>query len=182
MVKSTSKPSGSTKSSRQRLRISLSIPQRTTRVSTGKWISRKKTSHQRAKYLKYKKLNKAFAKKKIRVILDDPSDTDYSSSSESHNSKNEDEKTSITYDSESGNDDKSSNSSTNNEKEIWNNCCRDGFIINKLNNSKSNIKEHKLSSNNLNTAINYSHLLNTMKKPSKKDKKPNPIRNWNMYI
>ena len=38
----------------------------------------KENSHQRAKYLKYKKLNKAFSKKKTRVILDDPSESDSS--------------------------------------------------------------------------------------------------------
>ena len=43
----------------------------------------KKASHQRAKNLKYKKLNKAFSRKKTRVILYEPSDSDSSSSSES---------------------------------------------------------------------------------------------------
>ena len=51
----------------------------------------KEASHQRTKYLKYKKLNKAFAKKKTRkeenFILDDTWDSDSSSSSESHNSR-----------------------------------------------------------------------------------------------
>ena len=37
-------------------------------------------SHQRSKYLKYKKLSKAFSKKNTRVILDDPLDSDSSSS------------------------------------------------------------------------------------------------------
>ena len=100
----------------------------------------KEASRQRAKYLKYKNLYKAFAKKKTSVILDDPLGRDSSSSSESQNSQNEDEKTSIAYDSESGNSDKSSNSTTNTEEESWNNGCIDGFVINKLNNSKSNIK------------------------------------------
>ena len=76
----------------------------------------KEASHQRAKYLKYKKLNKAFAKKKTRVVLDDPSDSDSYSSSESQNFQNEDEKTSIAYDSESGNNNEINNSSTNTDK------------------------------------------------------------------
>ena len=75
----------------------------------------KEADHQRAKYLKYKKLNKAFAKKKTRkeetFILYDTSDRDSSSSSEAHNSHDEDEKTSIVYNSESADDEKISNSS-----------------------------------------------------------------------
>ena len=63
-------------------------------------ILEKEASHQKARYLRYKKLNKAFAKKKNLVILDDPSDSKSSSSSESHNSQNEDKETSIKYDSE----------------------------------------------------------------------------------
>ena len=81
-------------------------------------LSEKEASHQKAKYLKYKKLNNAFSKKKTRVILDDPSDSDSSSSSESHNSQNEYEKTSIAYDSESVNSDESRNSSTDTEEEV----------------------------------------------------------------
>ena len=81
-------------------------------------ILENEASHKRAKYLKYKKLNKAFAKKKTRVILDDPLDSKSSSSSESHNSQNEDEKNFIAYNSESGNDDESRNSSTDNEEEV----------------------------------------------------------------
>ena len=54
----------------------------------------------------------------------------------------------MTYDSESGGSDKSSDSTTNTEEEAWKNGCRDLNIIDNLNNSKSNIKEHKLSSNN----------------------------------
>ena len=46
----------------------------------------KEASHQRAKYLNYKKLNKTLAKKNTRVILDDPSESDSSSSSEDNNS------------------------------------------------------------------------------------------------
>ena len=41
----------------------------------------KEASHQRAKYLKYKNLNKAFSKKKTGVIQYDPSESDSSSSS-----------------------------------------------------------------------------------------------------
>ena len=77
----------------------------------------KQASHQRAKYLKYKKLNKAFSKKKTRVILDEPSEIDSSSSSEDDNSPDEGEKKSITYDSESGKSDESSNSTTDTKEE-----------------------------------------------------------------
>ena len=73
----------------------------------------------------------------------------------------------MTYDSESGLSDKSSNSATETEEEAWNNGCRDLIIINKLNNSTSNIKEHKLSSNNLDKALHDAHLLNNLPKPSK---------------
>ena len=79
-------------------------------------------------------------------------------------------KTSIAYDSEWGNNDKNRNSSTDNEGEVWNNGYRYGFIIDKLNNYKSKIKEQKLSSNNLDKALNDSHLLNTLRKPLKKDR------------
>ena len=82
----------------------------------------KKAAHQRAKYLKYKKLNKAFAKKKTRkeetVILDDTLDIDSSSIIEDQNSRDEDEEASITYDSELADNDKSSNSSINSEENI----------------------------------------------------------------
>ena len=57
----------------------------------------KQASHQRAKYLKYKNLNKVFSKKNTRVILED-SESDSSSSSEEENSSDEGEKNSITYD------------------------------------------------------------------------------------
>ena len=99
----------------------------------------KEASHQRANYLKYKKLNKALPKKNTRVILDNPQESDSSSSSEDDNSPDEGRKKSMTYDSELGNSDKSSNSATNTKEESWNNGCRDGFFINKLNNSKYNI-------------------------------------------
>ena len=79
----------------------------------------KEAAHQRAKHLKYKKLKKSFAKKKTRkeddVILYDTSDSDSSSISEAHNYRDEDEKTSIAYDSYSGNNDESSNSSIDSE-------------------------------------------------------------------
>ena len=54
-----------------------------------------------------------------------------------------------------------------NEEEAWKSGCRDLIIIDNLTNSTSKIKEHKLSSNNLDTALNDSHLLNTLLKPSK---------------
>ena len=118
----------------------------------------KEASHQRAKYLNYMNLNKSFSKKKTRVIIDDPSESDSFSISEADNSPDEGEKASITYDSESGNSDEGSNNSTDTRKEVWNNGCRDGFIIDKLNNSKYNIKEHKLSSTNLDKALHHAHL------------------------
>ena len=73
----------------------------------------------------------------------------------------------MTYHSESGGSDKSSNNATNTEEEAWNNGCRELIIIDKLNNSKSNIKEHKIRSNNLDKALHDYHLLNTLRKPSK---------------
>ena len=51
--------------------------------------------------------------------------------------------------------------------EIWKSGCRELNIIDNLNNSKSDIKEHKLSSNNLDTALNDAHLLNTLRNPYK---------------
>ena len=59
----------------------------------------------------------------------------------------------MTYDSESVGSDKSSDNATNTEEEAWKSGCRDLIIIDNLNNSKSNIKEHKLNSNNLDTAL-----------------------------
>ena len=76
----------------------------------------KQASHQREKYLKYKKLNKASSKKKTPVILED-SESNSSSSSEEENSSEEGEEKSITYDSESGGSDKSSNNATDTEEE-----------------------------------------------------------------
>ena len=69
-----------------------------------------------------------------------------------------------------GSDDESSNIFTDTEEEIWNNGFRDGFIINKLNNGKSKIKEHKLISNNLDKALNDAYIFNTLTKTSKMDK------------
>ena len=77
------------------------------------------------------------------------------------------EKNSITYDSELGGSDKSSNSATDTEEEDWNTGCKELIVINKLNNSTSNIKEHKLSYNNLDKALHDAHLLNTLRNPSK---------------
>ena len=58
-------------------------------------------AHQRAKYLKYKNLNKAFSNKNTpreeTFILEDTSDNDSSSRSEAYNSRDENEKASITY-------------------------------------------------------------------------------------
>ena len=73
----------------------------------------------------------------------------------------------MTYDSESGGSDKSSDNATDTEEEAWNNGCRNLIIIDKLTNITSNIKEHKLSSNNLDTALHDAHLLKTLRKPSK---------------
>ena len=73
----------------------------------------KESSHQRSNYLKYKKLKKKFSKKKTRVILDDPSESDSSSSSEGDNYPDEGEKHSIAYNSNLGNSDEISNSATN---------------------------------------------------------------------
>ena len=73
----------------------------------------------------------------------------------------------MTYASESGGSYKSSDNATHTEEEAWKSGCRDLNIIDNLNNSKSNIKEHKLSLNNLDTALNDAHLLKTMRKPSK---------------
>ena len=94
-------------------------------------------------------------------------ESDSSSSSEGENSPDKGEKNSIAYDSDSNNSDKSSNNATDTEEEAWKMGCRDGFVIDKLNNSKSNIKEHKLSSNNLDKALHDDHLLNNLRKPSK---------------
>ena len=79
----------------------------------------RKPAHQRAKYLKYKKLNKAFSNKKNpkeeTVIIYDTLDSDSSSSSEAYNYHNEDEKSSIAYNSGCADDDEISNSSIGSE-------------------------------------------------------------------
>ena len=75
-----------------------------------------KASQQKAKYLKYKSLNKAFSKKNTLVILED-TESDYSSSSEEENYSYEGENNSMTYDSESGGSDKSSDNTTDTEEE-----------------------------------------------------------------
>ena len=111
-------------------------------------------------------MNKAFYNKKTPAILED-SESDSSSSSEKENSSDEGEENSMTYDSESGGSDKSSNSATDTREGSWNNGCRELIVIEKLNNSTSNIKEHKLSSNNLDKALHDAHLLNILRKSSK---------------
>ena len=73
----------------------------------------------------------------------------------------------MTYDSESGGSDKSSDNATDTEEESWKNGCRDLIIIDKITNITSNIKEHKLISNNLDTELHDAHLLKTLRKPSK---------------
>ena len=73
----------------------------------------------------------------------------------------------MTYDSESGGSDKSSNSATDTNEEAWSNGCRDLIIIDKLTNSTSYNKEHKLSYNNIDKALHDAHLLNTLRNPSK---------------
>ena len=59
----------------------------------------REAAHQRAKYLKYKKLNKSFAKKKTRkeetVIIYYTSYINSSSSSKAHNYRDEDEEASL---------------------------------------------------------------------------------------
>ena len=96
----------------------------------------KEAACKRANYLKYKNPNKAFAKKNTRkeetVIIDDTLHRDSSSSSGAHNLRDEDDKTSIAYNSDSVNDYESSNSSIDREEDNWNNGFRDGFIIDKL--------------------------------------------------
>ena len=73
----------------------------------------------------------------------------------------------MTYNSDSGGSEKSSDNATDTEEEAWKSGCIDLIITDNLNNSKSRIKDHKLSSNNLDTALHDAHLLNTLLKPSK---------------
>ena len=135
----------------------------------------REATHQRSKYLNYKKLNKSFANKKTpkedTVILDDTLDRDSSSSSEDYNFPDEYLKTSITYDPDYADDDKNSKSSICRRETNGLNGCRYAFIIHKLkNNGKSKIKEHTLSSNNLDESLHDAHLLNTLLNPTNKDK------------
>ena len=78
-------------------------------------IIEKKASQEKAKYIKYKSLNKASSKKKTPVILEDSESN--SSSSKEKNSSDEREEHSMTYDSESGGSDKSSDNATDTEEE-----------------------------------------------------------------
>ena len=71
-------------------------------------------------------------RKEETVILDETLDINSSSSSEDENTPDEDEKTSIAYDSYSDDDDKGSNSSIGSKENIWLNGYRDTFIIDKL--------------------------------------------------
>ena len=54
--------------------------------------------------------------------------------------------------------------------------CRELNIIDNLNNSKTDIKEHKLSSYNLDIALNDAHLVKTLRKPSKMVKQTKSIK------
>ena len=91
--------------------------------------------------------------KEDTVVLDDSSVRNSSSRNKSNHSSKETGKTSIFYDSDSAYDDKISTSSISIEDDIWLDGCRDAFIIDKLKtNSKSNLKQHTLGSNNLDIA------------------------------
>ena len=110
----------------------------------------KETPHQ--KY-KYEKLNKAFTMRKTSkgetVALDDSSDIESQSRSESYHSSNKTGKTSYNNDSDPTDDEEISTISSSSKDNIWLDGCRDAFIIDKLKtNSRLNLKEHKLSSNN----------------------------------
>ena len=82
----------------------------------------READHHRAKYLKYKNLNKAFSKKKTpkeeTVIIDDNSVSNYPSISDADNPPDEDEKNPIAYNSESEEDEESSNISIGREENI----------------------------------------------------------------
>ena len=99
-------------------------------------LSEIEAAHKRSKYLKYKKIKKSFANKNTPKE-DDTSDSNSSSSSEAYNSRDENEKSSITYDSESAENYESSNISISSEGKFWLNGCRYGFITDKV---KPNIK------------------------------------------
>ena len=110
--------------------------------------------------------------KEYTVILYDTSDINSSSVSEADNSPDKYEKTSIAYDSESADNDESSGISVGSEDNIWLGGCRDSFIIDKLKpNSKSKIKEHKISANNLDKALHDAHILNTLQNTPNKNYK-----------
>ena len=134
-----------------------------------------KAAHQKSKY---EKLNKYFTKSKTSkeemVNIADSSDRKSSSRSESNNfyPKTGKKKSSITYDSDSDDDGEISSSSTSSEDRNWIDGCREAFIIDKeKTNSKSKLKEHKLSSNKWYVALHDAYLLNTLLKPTnQKDK------------
>ena len=67
---------------------------------------------------------------------------------------------------------------------FWLDGCIDAFVIDKLKTeSKSKIKEHKLSSNNLDKALHDAHILNTLRKPTnKKYKQTKSNKNWKFSI
>ena len=96
-------------------------------------------------------------------------DSNYSSRSESNNYSPKTGKTSISYDSDSVDNGEISSISTSSEDNNLLGGCRDTFIIDKSKtNSKSELKEHKLGSNNLYAALHNAYLLKTMRKPTKK--------------
>ena len=121
-------------------------------------------------------LAKSFTKrnnsKEETVNLADSSDSDSSPISGSNNSSTETGKTSIKYDSDSADYEKISSSSISTKDNNWIDGCRDAFIIyESKTNGKSKRKEHKLSSNNLDKALNYAYISDTLLNPTnKKDK------------
>ena len=82
----------------------------------------REAAHQRSKYIKYKKLNRAFSEKKNpkeeTVIIYDTLDSEYSSSSKDENYPDDYEKTSISYNSESSDDEEISNISLCSEGKV----------------------------------------------------------------
>ena len=108
---------------------------------------------------RYEKLNKYFTKRKTSkyktVNLADSSDRKSSSSSKFSIYSTKTGKTSIAYDSDSAGYVKISSSYTSSEENNGLDGCRDAFIIeNSKTNSKSKLKEQKLSSNTLDAALN----------------------------
>ena len=78
-------------------------------------------------------------------------------------------KTSITYDSDSSNDGEISSIYTSSEDINSIDSWRDAFMIDKpATNSKSNLKKHKLSYNNLDAESHYAYLINILQKPTNK--------------